>query len=1278
MEDTLDTNASVVSTLKADDKQGQDEALPFILTEKGKGAGTCLKRNQSRAGLLSVRHRSKVGWQLLVEDSGNGGLELPNNCAISSDSKASYRAQLFRKIVNTYDEEGCANLGGTLHKASSHRCRARNKENVYTGTHFFSGASIDELKGESTTVSTVRYVPLNGKLTSQLTHPDDAAFVKEFLSELDTGYILSRARWWHTSFERTIQDALSHESSTASVLSNHVTSSDAILAPELNAPADIVEKPFGPALLAASEHSAEAMRRVRARLNNNPGATVAIDLEGQLGGANSHVSLLQLVVDPTDDTEEPLVYVFDTHTNSALLREAGDGSLRALLEDAAVLKVFHCCRGDLSALFHEYDIITRGVIDTSVADALLMCTNHNKTRGLAPVLKAWLGDEYRELTFKSAVAHEHGLWERRPLHYNLFVYAYEDVLQCNLLARVLRSLLRECGQWQLCLALSSGRGPPSVLHKQHPQYAPPTHVAIALQDHTRVVCLQNARTNICSMPIGALLPGELHGDLRCAARRVWTQVMGAPPPGASQAINSRLQKPIRLGDTLLFVGSVTDVAPSLPEISARTAQAQGSEVGDAVARYIPHAGIAGGGYSEEQEALFEYLQARNASITARRQGDASVSMVHSVGEELRVQASLCVDHNGQVRCPLFTSLRAAKEDVVMAASAATKTPPTVAIILHLGEDQVYTLTNSKGTDLAFPTHRVESDVTPKEAALKAFDLYAGVSLRKTGDARFQVMPRTSAALIPAFRDIQEVGVFNNTIYFSAAAPEIAPSAFFAARQLVNGFQLSKTQSNKHPDFKLCSVHTALKGLSPTDCNGLHASCEARSIELATVAATCERVERCGERPYGRRLPRVQRRWGGRRGSTRRTRARAECGGVFGRLGDDPEYDSLFMAAVAIRTYLLEEAATAAVTACPAQLPKDDEYASVGSSPRFAMPSAAEVSAEQQRHPGTAALFDYVNMGELSHSWLEATAADRKQLATNTVDLYISNGVLMKAGKSGEPGRVFLPPKYHPSVLLQYHDRCAHFGVNKTLELLSRRFYWGSTEVMRETVRAYIGGCEPCQRSKRAHAQKGSMQVLENGDHPNDIVGGDVYWVGKESDGYDTTLDFVDYFSRRVTATAMKGAPTSRQIMDVLIGTVIRHGGVPREIRSDLGANFISAAVKALYAHMGIKMVHGTAYQHQLVALVERWHQTLKQLLLCHWSAKGERAWHECLPLLELAYNSTVNRDTGYSPFFVERVILPLRSLYFTLHDFTDDPPCPRGHSYIPLRSIRLCQEHRDA
>ena len=69
-----------------------------------------------------------------------------------------------------------------------------------------------------------------------------------------------------------------------------------------------------------------------------------------------------------------------------------------------------------------------------------------------------------------------------------------------------------------------------------------------------------------------------------------------------------------------------------------------------------------------------------------------------------------------------------------------------------------------------------------------------------------------------------------------------------------------------------------------------------------------------------------------------------------------------------------------------------------------------------------------------------------------------------------------------------------------------------------------------------------------------------------------------------------------------------------------------------------------AYSHQLVALVERWHRTLKQLLAAERVAEKEVKWYECLPLLELAFNAAVNATTGIAPFFVENMrdaVLPV-------------------------------------
>ena len=93
------------------------------------------------------------------------------------------------------------------------------------------------------------------------------------------------------------------------------------------------------------------------------------------------------------------------------------------------------------------------------------------------------------------------------------------------------------------------------------------------------------------------------------------------------------------------------------------------------------------------------------------------------------------------------------------------------------------------------------------------------------------------------------------------------------------------------------------------------------------------------------------------------------------LGDDPEYDSLFQAAVAVRLCMLQEN-TAACLSNEAVLPGPTDFTAIGSQPRFTMPTSAEVAKEQQLHPGTAPLVDYLRLQELSLSWLEVGGAER--------------------------------------------------------------------------------------------------------------------------------------------------------------------------------------------------------------------------------------------------------------------------------------------------------------
>jgi DNA (cytosine-5)-methyltransferase 1 len=212
-------------------------------------------------------------------------------------------------------------------------------------------------------------------------------------------------------------------------------------------------------------------------------------------------------------------------------------------------------------------------------------------------------------------------------------------------------------------------------------------------------------------------------------------------------------------------------------------------------------------------------------------------------------------------------------------------------------------------------------------------------------------------------------------------------------------------------------------------------------------------------------------------------------------------------------------------------------------------------------------------------------------------------------------------------------------------MIRERYVWGENDVeMKEFIKQHIASCVVCARSKVPHHNAGRGHILQTGEHPMDILGADVYKpgrdikkVGKDKEGFDSILSFACYFSRHIIAVATKGDPTSKEIVDILLNEVIRHYGVPSEIRSDQGSNFVSRAIRLLYARYGIRISHGTAYHHRTIGLVERWHSCVKALLLSERFAVGKDAssvWTDYLPIIQLAFNATVNATTGFSPFFV--------------------------------------------
>ena len=69
--------------------------------------------------------------------------------------------------------------------------------------------------------------------------------------------------------------------------------------------------------------------------------------------------------------------------------------------------------------------------------------------------------------------------------------------------------------------------------------------------------------------------------------------------------------------------------------------------------------------------------------------------------------------------------------------------------------------------------------------------------------------------------------------------------------------------------------------------------------------------------------------------------------------------------------------------------------------------------------------------------------------------------------------------------------------------------------------------------------------------------------------------------------------------------------------------------------LGTSLRYSTAFHPQTQGIVERMNSVIGQMLRCTIHEMNEgREWKKLLPIIELAINSSVNRSTEYTPFYL--------------------------------------------
>ena len=168
-------------------------------------------------------------------------------------------------------------------------------------------------------------------------------------------------------------------------------------------------------------------------------------------------------------------------------------------------------------------------------------------------------------------------------------------------------------------------------------------------------------------------------------------------------------------------------------------------------------------------------------------------------------------------------------------------------------------------------------------------------------------------------------------------------------------------------------------------------------------------------------------------------------------------------------------------------------------------------------------------------------------------------------------------------------------------------------------------------------------------HPLQLVAVDILsFLPQTSDGNAYILVAEDYFTRWLETWPVLNQEAGT-VAQKLVNEMFFRFSVSDQILSDQGRQFESAIIDELCKLLQIQKFRTTPYHPQGNGLVERSNHTLLNMLSIV-VEDNPNAWESHLRPVCMAYNTSIQPTTGYSPFFLmfgRRVRLPIDIVYGT-------------------------------
>ena len=291
-------------------------------------------------------------------------------------------------------------------------------------------------------------------------------------------------------------------------------------------------------------------------------------------------------------------------------------------------------------------------------------------------------------------------------------------------------------------------------------------------------------------------------------------------------------------------------------------------------------------------------------------------------------------------------------------------------------------------------------------------------------------------------------------------------------------------------------------------------------------------------------------------------------------------------------------------------------------------SAEELGEKQRQDEVIGPVYQAVLTGDRPKKaeWLKLSR-DSKLLMRNFPKLSIQNGILLR--QTVKHTQIVLPQEYHKIIFVELHDKMAHLGVERVVDLAVQRFYWPR---MAADIQHYVQKQCRCVAKKKPPNQEKAKLVPIEATRPFEMVSIDFMHLDKCKGGYEHAMVVTDHFTRFCQVYATK-SQSSKAAAEKLFNQYILLYGYPERIHHDQGGSFTSKLFNELQRLTGITPSQTTPYHPQCNGQTERFNRTLCNMLKAL-PEEAKKDWKNELPKLAFAYNSTVHKTTGFSPFYL--------------------------------------------